>query len=62
MFQNDAVKSQPWETRLTKMNPLNGEEDVTFKFMVVLCASMQHGILLHALLNSVGLIHKNVLK
>jgi hypothetical protein len=32
---------------MAKTNPLDGEQDVTFKFMFVLCASVQRGLLLH---------------
>lgn len=46
--------------------PLDGEQDVTFKVMVVLGAYVQRGLLLYerckALLNSDGFTHEKVLK
>jgi hypothetical protein len=46
--------------------PLDREQDVTFKVMIVLCAYVQRGTLLHerckALLNSGGFTHGKVLK
>jgi len=42
--------------------PLDREQDVTFKFVIVLCAHVQRDLLLHrrwkALLNLVGFIHE----